>query len=155
METTITIFAIVGAITLLWLLVKIIKWGPILLQGFLEAGFRCVCNPCDFINNFAWIIHDMEARGYKRGRRFDAGRDYPRLLMKNEETGSRMSILLDAPLLAEHGYSIIVTSRKNKTSIVMKDEESEENKRLLKKFLDLESEDKVQGDILHQENSQI
>ena len=74
---------------------------------------------------------------------FDAGSDYPRLLMKNEKTGSKMSILLDAPLLAEHGYSIIVTSKKNKTSIVMRDKESEENKRLLKKFLDLESEDKI------------
>ena len=45
---------------------------------------------------------------------FDAGSDYPRLLMKNEKTGSKMSILLDAPLLAEHGYSIIVTSKKIK-----------------------------------------
>ena len=40
METTQTIFAIVGAITLLWLLVKIIKWIPAALGGFFEAGFR-------------------------------------------------------------------------------------------------------------------
>ncbi len=33
----------------------------------------------------------------------------------------------------------------------MQDKESEENKRLLKKFLDLESEDEIQGGMLHQE----
>ena len=114
METTQTIFAIVGAITLLWLTIKIIKWAPILLQGFLEAGFRCVCNPCDFLNNFGWIIREMESRGYKRARIFDAGSDYPRPLMKNEETGAKMEILLNAPLLAENGYSIKVTNKKTK-----------------------------------------
>ena len=31
----------------------------------------------------------------------------------------------------------------------MQDKESEENKRLLKKFLDLESEDEIQGGKLH------
>ena len=106
METTQTIFAIVGAITLLWLTIKIIKWAPILLQGFLD----CVCNPCDFLNNFGWIIREMASRGYKRARIFDAGSDYPRLLMKNEETGAKMEILLNAPLLAENGYSIKVTN---------------------------------------------
>ena len=149
METTQTIFAIVGAITLLWLTIKIIKWAPILLQGFLEAGFRCVCNPCDFLNNFGWIIREMESRGYKRARIFDAGSDYPRLLMKNEETGVKMEILLNAPLLAENGYSIKVTNKKNKTAILMEDKESEENRRLLMKFLDLESEDEIQGGKLH------
>lgn len=139
METLQTIFMIVGAMTLLWLLVKIIKWTPILLQGFLEAGFRCVCNPLDFLNNFKWIISEMESRGYIRAKIFDAGSDYPRLLMKNKETGAKMEILLNAPLLAENGYSIKVTNKKNKTAIVMQDEESEENKKLLMKFLDLES----------------
>ena len=138
METTQTVFAIVGAITLLWLLVKIIKWAPILLQGFLEAGFRCVCNPMDFLRNFAWITAEMESRGYERARIFDAGSDYPRLLMKNKETGAKMEILLNAPLVAENGYSIKVTNKNNKTAIVMQDEESEENKRLLMTFLDLE-----------------
>ena len=145
METTQTIFAIVGAITLLWLTIKIIKWAPILLQGFLD----CVCNPCDFLNNFGWIIREMESRGYKRARIFDAGSDYPRLLMKNEETGAKMEILLNAPLLAENGYSIKVTNKKNKTAILMEDKESEENRRLLMKFLDLESEDEIQGGKLH------
>ena len=138
METTQTIFAIVGAITLLWLTVKIINWAPILLQGFLEAGFRCVCNPCDFLNNFRWITSEMEARGYERARIFDAGSDYPRLLMKNKETGAEMEILFNAPLITENGYSIKVTNKINKTAIVMQDKESEENKRLLMTFLDLE-----------------
>ena len=80
----------------------------------------------------------MASRGYKRARIFDAGRDYPRLLMKNEETGVKMEILLNAPLIAENGYSIKVTNKKNKTAIVMQDKESEENKRLLMTFLDLQ-----------------
>ena len=45
----------------------------------------------------------------------------------------------------------IKSNKKNKTAIVMQDKESEENKRLLKKFLDLESEDEIQGGMLHQE----
>ena len=80
----------------------------------------------------------MEARGYERARIFDAGGDYPRLLMKNKETGAEMEILLNAPLIAENGYSIKVTNKINKTAIVMQDKESEENKRLLMTFLDLE-----------------
>lgn len=91
----------------------------------------------------------MESRGYKRARIFDAGKDYPRLLMKNEETGAKMEILLNAPLVAENGYSIKVTNKKNKTAILMEDKESEENRRLLMKFLDLESEDEIQGGKLH------
>ena len=148
METTQTIFAIVGAITLLWLLVKIIKWIPAALGGFFEAGFRNLY-PYDFLNNFAWITTEMESRGYKRAKIFDAGKDYPRLLMKNEETGAKMEILLNAPLGAENGYSIKVTNKKNKTAILMEDKESEENRRLLMKFLDLESEDEIQGGKLH------
>ena len=80
----------------------------------------------------------MEARGYERARIFDAGSDYPRLRMKNKETGAEMEILLNAPLIAENGYSIKVTNKINKTAIVMQDKESEENKRLLMTFLDLE-----------------
>ena len=60
-----------------------------------------------------------------------------------------MEILLNAPLLAENGYSIKVTNKKNKTAILMEDKESEENRRLLMKFLDLESEDEIQGGKLH------
>ena len=58
--------------------------------------------------------------------------------MKNKETGAKMEILLNAPLIAENGYSIKVTNKINKTAIVMQDKESEENKRLLMTFLDLQ-----------------
>jgi hypothetical protein len=78
----------------------------------------------------------METRGYTQAGTMDAGSEYPGLLMKNEETGGEMEIRLHAPLLSDKGYSIIVSNHNNKTAIVMQDSASDDNKRLLSKYLD-------------------
>ena len=66
----------------------------------------------------------------------DAGGEYPGLLMKNEETGGEMEIRLRAPLFSDKGYSIIVSNHIDHTAIVMQDSPSDDNKRLLSKYLE-------------------
>ena len=135
MEIIQTILMIVGAITLLWLLVKTIKGIPVLLGGFLEAGFRNRF-PYDFMMHFEWIVSEMKLRGYNEARMEDAGSEHPGLVMKKGKTGPEIEIRLHAPLLSESGYNIMVSNHENETAIVMKDVKSEENKRLLMKFLE-------------------
>ena len=77
-----------------------------------------------------------ENEGYAQAGMMDAGSDYPGLLMKNEKTGEEMEIRLRAPLLSDKGYSIIVANHNNKTAIVMQDSASDDNKRLLSKYLE-------------------
>ena len=105
MEVLQTILMVIGAITLLWLVVKFAKGCLWLLGKLFEAGFR---------------------------ERYD----YPGLLMKNERTGVEMEIRLRAPLLSDKGYSIVVANHDNHTAIVMQDSASDDNKRLLSKFLE-------------------
>lgn len=62
MEIIHTILMIVGAITLLWLLVKIIKGVPVVLGEYLEASFRNKF-PNDFMMYFEWIVSEMKLRG--------------------------------------------------------------------------------------------
>lgn len=47
-----------------------------------------------------------------------------------------MEIRLRAPLLSDKGYSIVVANHDNHTAIVMQDSTSDDNKRLLSKFLE-------------------
>ena len=136
MERIQTILMIVGAITSPWLLYKTIKWFPRFLGGFWEAGFRGVY-PYDFMMNLQWIISEMKSRGYERSKVMDAGSDNPGVLMKNTTTGNKMEIRLHAPVMSERsGYRITVSNHENKTAIVMRDNMSEDNKRLLAKFLE-------------------
>jgi hypothetical protein len=100
-----------------------------------EAGFR-ERYPYDFMMHFQWIVSEMETRGYAQAGMMDAGGDYPGLLMKNGETGGEMEIRLRAPLLSDKGYSIIVANHINNTAIVMQDSASDDNKRLLCKYLE-------------------
>ena len=106
-----------------------------ILGKMFEAGFR-ERYPYDFMMHFQWIVSEMEARGYAQASMIDAGGDYPGLLMKNEGTGVVMEIRLRAPLLSDKGYSIVVANHNNHTAIVMQNSASDENKRLLIKYLD-------------------
>jgi hypothetical protein len=135
MEVLQTIFMVIGAVTFIWLLVKLAKGCFWLLGGLLEAGFRNRF-PDDFMMHFGWIISEMETRGYVQSDMMDAGSEYPGILMKNEETGGEMEIRLHAPLFSEMGYSIIVSNHINHTAIVMQDSPSDDNKRLLSKYLE-------------------
>ena len=117
MEVLQTILMVVGAITLLWLVIKFAKGCLWLLGKMFEAGFR-------------------ERRGYAQAGMMDAGGDYPGLLMKNEGTGAEMEIRLRAPLFSDKGYSIVVANHNNHTAIVMQNSASDDNKRLLSKFLE-------------------
>lgn len=135
MEVLQTILMVIGAITLLWLVVKFAKGCLWLLGKLFEAGFR-ERYPYDFMMHFQWIISEMEAKGYAQAGTMDAGGDYPGLLMKNERTGGEMEIRLRAPLFSNKGYSIIVANHNNNTAIVMQDSSSDENKRLLEKYLE-------------------
>ncbi len=78
----------------------------------------------------------METRGYAQAGMMDAGGDYPGLLMKNEGTGAEMEIRLRAPLFLDKGYSIFVANHNNHTTIVMQDSASDDNERLLSKYLE-------------------
>ena len=135
MEVLQTILMVIGAITLAWLVVKFAKGCLWLLGKMFEAGFR-ERYPYDFMMHFQWIVSEMETRGYTQAGTMDAGGDYPGLLMKNGETGGEMEIRLRAPLLSDKGYSIIVANHINNTAIVMQDSASDDNKRLLCKYLE-------------------
>jgi hypothetical protein len=56
--------------------------------------------------------------------------------MTNPEKEIELEVRLRAPLLSDKGYSIIVANHNNNTAIVMQDSVSEENKKLLSKYLD-------------------
>lgn len=135
MEVLQTILMVIGAVTLIWLVVKLAKACLWFLGELFEAGFRNRY-PDDFMMHFGWIISEMETRGYVQADMMDAGSEYPGLLMKNGETGGEMEIRLRAPLLSDKGYSIIVSNHINHTAIVMQDSASDENQRLLNKYLE-------------------
>ena len=135
MEVLQTILMVIGAITLLWLVVKFAKGCLWLLGKMFEAGFR-ERYPYDFMMHFQWIVSEMETRGYAQADMMDAGGDYPGLLMKNEGTGVEMEIRLRAPLFSDKGYSIVVSNHNNNTAIVMQDSASDDNKSLLGKYLE-------------------
>ena len=126
---------IIGAITVIWLIYKTIKGTLGLLGALFEAGFRNRY-PNDFMMNVGWIISGMESRGYKQAEMIDAGGDNPGVIMKNSRTDIEMEIRLRAPLLSDKGYSVIVANHSNNTAIVMQNSASEDNKRLLKRFLE-------------------
>jgi hypothetical protein len=135
MEVLQTILMVIGAVTLIWLVVKLAKACLWFLGALFEAGFRNRY-PDDFMMHFGWIISEMKTRGYAQSDIMDAGSEYPGLLMKNGETGGEMEIRLRAPLLSDKGYSIIVSNHNNNTAIVMQDSASDDNKRLLSKYLE-------------------
>ena len=135
MEVLQTILMVVGAITLLWVMAKFAKRCLWLLEKLFEAGFR-ERYPYDFMMHFQWIVSEMETRGYAQAGMMDAGGDYPGLLMKNEGTGAEMEIRLRAPLFSDKGYSIVVANHNNHTAIVMQDSASDDNKKLLSKYLE-------------------
>ena len=125
----------IGAITLIWIVVKTIKGVFWLLGKGLEGCFR-EKYPYDFEINLGWVIQEMKSRGYRQTAVLDAGGDYPGVIMKNPETEIEMEVRLRAPLLTNKGYSIVVANHLNNTAIVMQDSASEENKRLLIKFME-------------------
>lgn len=135
MEVFQTILMVIGAIILLWLVVKFAKGCLWLLGKMFEAGFR-ERYPYDFMMHFQWFISEMETRGYAQADMMDAGGDYPGLLMKNDGSGAEMEICLRAPLFSDKGYSIVVANHNNHTAIVMQDFASDDNKRLLSKYLE-------------------
>ena len=135
MEIYQIVLMVIGAITLLWLVYKTIKGFFWILGKGMESCFREKF-PYDFMMHFQWIVSEMKTRGYAQAGMMDAGSDYPGLLMKNEKTGEEMEIRLRAPLLSDKGYSIIVANHNNKTAIVMQDSASDDNKRLLSKYLE-------------------
>ena len=125
----------IGAITLIWLVVKTIKGVFWLLGKGLESCFR-EKYPYDFEINLGWVIQEMKSHGYRQAAMMDAGSDNPGLIMINSESGIEMEVRLHAPLLTNKGYSIIIANHNDNTAIVVQDSASDVNKRLLIKFLD-------------------
>ena len=125
----------IGAITLIWLVVKTIKGVFWLLGKGLESCFR-EKYPYDFEINLGWVIQEMKSRGYRQAAMMDAGSDNPGVIMINSESGIEMEVRLHAPLLTNKGYSIIVANHSNNTAVVMQDSSSDENKRFLSKYLE-------------------
>ena len=135
MEIYQIVLMVIGAATIIYLIVKFAKGFFWILGKGMESCFREKF-PYDFMMHFQWIVSEMETRGYAQAGMMDAGGDYPGLLMKNEGTGAEMEIRLRAPLFSDKGYSIIVSNHNNKTAIVMQDSASDDNKRLLSKYLE-------------------
>jgi hypothetical protein len=125
----------IGTITLIWLVVKTIKGVLWLLGKGLESCFR-EKYPYDFEINLGWVMQEMKSRGYRQVAMMDAGSDNPGVIMINSESGIEMEVRLHAPLLTDKGYSIIVANHSNNTAVVMQDSASDENKRLLSKYLE-------------------
>ena len=125
----------IGAITLIWLVVKTIKGVFWLLGKGLESCFR-EKYPYDFEINLGWVMQEMKSRGYRQVAMMDAGSDNPGVIMINSESGIEMEVRLHAPLLTDKGYSIIVANHNNNTAVVMQDSASDENKRFLSKCLE-------------------
>ena len=125
----------IGAITLIWLVVKTIKGVFWLLGKGLESCFR-EKYPYDFEINLGWVMQEMKSRGYRQVAMMDAGSDNPGVIMINSESGIEMEVRLHAPLLTDKGYSIIVANHSNNTAVVMQDSASDENKRFLSKYLE-------------------
>lgn len=135
MEVIQTILMIIGAITVIWLIYKTIKGTLWLLGAFFEAGFRNRF-PYDFMMSLGWVVSGMESRGFRQADMIDAGGDNPGVIMKNPRTEVEIEIRLRAPLLSDKGYSVIVANHSNNTAIVMQNSASEDNKRLLTRFLE-------------------
>ena len=135
METYQIVLMVIGAITLLWLGYKTIKGFFWLLGAGMESCFR-EKYPYDFTSNLGWVINELKSRGFEQTATIDAGSDYPGVIMKHPETEVEMEVRLNAPLLTDKGYSIIVANHTNKTAIVMQDSASDDNKRLLGKYLE-------------------
>ena len=125
----------IGAITLIWLVVKTIKGVFWLLGKGLESCFR-EKYPYDFEINLGWVIQEMKSHGYRQAAMMDAGSDNPGVIMINSESGIEMEVRLHAPLLTNKDYSIIVANHSNNTAVVMQDSSSDENKRFLSKYLE-------------------
>ena len=125
----------IGAITLIWLVVKTIKGVFWLLGKGLESCFR-EKYPYDFEINLGWVIQEMKSHGYRQAAMMDAGSDNPGVIMINSESRIEMEVRLHAPLLTNKGYSIIVANHSNNTAVVMQDSASDENKRFLSKYLE-------------------
>ena len=125
----------IGAITLIWIVVKTIKGVFWLLGKGLESCFR-EKYPYDFEINLGWVIQEMKSHGYRQAAMMDAGSDNPGVIMINSESGIEMEVRLHAPLLTNKGYSIIVANHSNNTAVVMQDSASDENKRFLSKCLE-------------------
>ena len=135
MELYQTILMVIGAITIIWLAVKAIKG----IFWFLDAGLQSCFRekyPYDFDINLRWVVSELKSRGYRQAAMMDAGGENPGVIMKNPETGIEMEVRLRAPLFTSKGYSIIVANHSNNTAIVMQDSVSDDNKRLLGKYLE-------------------
>ena len=135
MEIYQIILKCIGAITLIWIVVKTIKGVFWLLGKGLESCFREKF-PYDFEINLGWVIQEMKSHGYRQAAMMDAGSDNPGVIMINSESGIEMEVRLHAPLLTNKGYSIIVANHSNNTAVVMQDSASDENKRFLSKCLE-------------------
>ena len=92
--------------------------------------------PYGFESNLRWVVSELKLRGYRKATTLDAESETPGLMMKNPETGIEMEVRLHAPLFTSKGNSIIIANHDNNTAIVLQDSVSDENKKLLGKYLE-------------------
>lgn len=135
MEIYQVILMVIGAATTVYLIVKFVKGFFWILGKGMEGCFR-EKYPYDFEINLKWVTSELKLRGFRQTATMDAGGDYPGVIMTNPEKEIELEVRLRAPLLSDKGYSIIVANHYNNTAIVMQDSASEENKKLLNKYID-------------------
>ena len=135
MEIYQVILMVIGAVATIYLIVKFVKGFFWILGKGMESCFR-EKYPYDFEINLKWVTSELKLRGFRQTATMDAGGDYPGVIMTNPEKEIEMEVRLRAPLLSDKGYSIIVANHNNNTAIVMQDSASDENKKLLSKYLD-------------------
>lgn len=141
METYQIVLMVIGAITSVWMVVKIGRGILFILDQALKASFR-EKYPHDFEINLRWVIAELKSHGYRKNAEMDAGSDNPGVMMKSHETGTEMEVRLRAPLLSHKKQTIVVVNHSYKTAIVMPDDESDVNKRLLEMFIETDTQKK-------------
>ena len=139
METYQIVLMVIGAIASIWMVVKVGRGILFILDQGLNASFR-EKYPYDFEINLRWVIAELKLHGFRTIAEMDAGSGNPGVMMKNHETGTEMEVRLRAPLLSHKKQTIIVVNHSHETAIVMPDDESDINKRLLEKFIETDTQ---------------
>lgn len=136
MEILNVFLIIVGATTSVWLLYRAGRGVLIFMAGALDSAFRNRY-PYDYLPHLQWVIDEFEANGYECREYVDAGSEMPGVVLGIDSSNPEIEIRLKAPLFSKTDYSIVVIDKADQTGIIMQDVDSEVNRQLLEKFMEL------------------
>ena len=125
-----------GISTTLWLVVK----GAKNLMFLIDTAFRSLSRsewPDEYLIPLRWVLNEFKNLGFRIIAHIDEGGDNPGVILKKDGAASKIEVRLNAPLFSQKKYAIVVINQTNQTGIVMISTESEENKKLLGKYIEL------------------